>query len=680
MMEDTEIDVNIDGQELSDNLAPAEELGKEFIRQWKGAVQTRNNTKIGDYSLPDLLKRLFRARDNTTSCKEQELKELYPEWAALPTSLVDFKTDILKSMIRESIADVARAPFIIDPTPDPELPKDVEADILSSIAESLEAMFMASAVTDDAMEPTEAEMMDMLRQGKLKAKTEQKKYASEQALLLQNHLYDKTVEGGYRKAILEFSDDFALYPLAVLHGPYPTPVKTTVWKDNKFTEVSKVRWQFERVSPFDYFWTEDSVDSHSGTAVFIRKQVPYDFLYNARELARNEPMSGYIAKNLTELIDKAKDSYIPRRWTEFYTDNPESGSKFISTAWQHGDSIEILIRYGRFLGSKLAEMGYTALNPDRSYETKVVMVGGIVIQCELNKNPGEHPRPIFHSSFSRRTGSMVGISVGQRVLPYHEAYRAVIQLAMYNMGLSAEPITEVDYERIAEYMPAEWEKNPTISPGMVIPADPSRLGDNSAAVKFTQIPNITAQALSMAQYIFEQAHVISNIPAALHGQPVGSGANRTVRGLLTLQGNTLKPIKSAMENLDMDVIEPMVLLMYRLLVTHDDEFEYTGDAKIIAKGAATMIEREMEKQTAMENLQILGQLGEGTNPEIIDRATVRLLELSKIIEPGEDIMTKQQAPQMQPNQAAPQPGAAQDPMAGIANPAGVDMQSIPGAI
>lgn len=677
------VDINKEDrdEELSDKLEPAQELGKEFIRQWKGAVQTKNSTTIGDYTLPELLNRLFRARDNATSCAEHKLKELYPEWATLPTSLVDFKTDILKSMIRESIADVARAPFIIDPTPEPELPESVVTEILNRAAANIEALFTIAA-SGAGEEPSEELLMDMLRKEKLQAKTEQKKHAREQALVVQSQLYDKTVEGGYRKAIIEFADDFALYPLAVLHGPFPTPVKTTIWKGNKFAEVTRVRWMFERVSPFDYFWTQDSADSNTGTAVFIRKQVPYDFLYNARELARDDPDSGYIAANLTELIDKAKESYIPRRWTEFYTNNPEnSTNKLISVAWQHGDSIEILIRYGRFLGSVLAEMGYTGLSSDKSYETKVVMVGGHIVQCELNKNPGETPRPIFSSSFSRRTGSMVGISIGQRVLPYHEAYRAVIQLAMYNMGLSAEPVTEVDIARIAEYMPEEWDKNPTISPGMVIPADGSRVGENTPAVRFTEIPNITAQCLSLAQYIFEQAHVISNIPAALHGQPVGSGANRTVRGLLTLQGNTLKPIKSAMENLDMDVIEPMVLLMYRLLVMYDNDFEYTGDAKIIAKGAATMIEREMEKQSAMENLQILGQLGEGVDPNITNRATVRLLELAKIIEPGEDVMAAPQVqPQMPPGQAAPQPGAAQDPMAAVANPANVDMQSIPGAI
>lgn len=674
----TDINTEDTNEELSDKLAPAEELGKEFIRQFKGAVQTRNSTKVGNYTLPELLNRLFQARDNATTCEEQKLKELYPEWAAMPTSLVDFKTDILKSMIRESIADVARAPFIIDPTPEPELPESVITAILNKTAGNLEALF---SIATEGQEPTEEMLMDMLRKEKQNAKIEQKKHAREQALLIQNQLYDKTVEGGYRKAIIEFADDFALYPFAVLHGPFPTPVKTTVWKGDKFAEVTRDRWMFERISPFDFFWTQDSADCNTGTGVYIRKQVPYDFLYNAREMARDDPDSGYIARNLTELIDKAKNSYIPKRWTEFYTNNPEnSTNKLISVAWQHGDSIEILIRYGRFLGSVLEDMGYTNLNPDRTYETKVVMVGGLVVQCQLNKNPGETPRPIFSSSFSRRTGSMVGISIGQRVLPYHEAYRAVIQLTMYNLGLSAEPITEVDIGRVEEYMPKEWDENPTITPGMVIPADGARMGENTPAVRFTQIPNITAQSLRMAQYIFDQAHVISNIPAALHGQPVGSGANRTVRGLLTLQGNTLKPIKSAMENLDMDVIEPMVLLMYRLLVMYDDDFEYTGDAKIIAKGAATMIERELEKQGAMENLQILGQMGDGVDPNIVNRATTRLLELSKIIEPGEDIMAIQPTPPPAPPGNAPQVGGAQDPMAGIANPAGVDMQAIPGAV
>src|SRR5699024_7744584 len=149
------------------------------------------------------------------------------------------------------------------------------------------------------------------------------------------------------------------------------------------------------------------------------------------------------------------------------------------------------------------------------------------------------------------------------------------------LGLSAEPITEIEADRILKYMPVEWIDDPTISPGQVFVADPDRASNGSRAIKFTEIPNVTTSSISMAQYIVDMAHVLSNIPAALHGQPVGSGANRTVRGLLTLQGNTLKPIHSSLVNLDMGVIEPMVTLLYMLLVIHEDGFDYSGDAKII---------------------------------------------------------------------------------------------------
>ena len=94
----------------------------------------------------------------------------------------------------------------------------------------------------------------------------------------------------------------------------------------------------------------------------------------------------------------------------------------------------------------------------------------------------------------------------------------------------------------------------------------------------------------------------------------------------------------------MDIIEPMVTLMYMLLVMYDDDFDYPGDCKVIAKGAASMVQREMEKQTAMENLQILGQMGQNVNPELLNRAMENLLQLSGILEPGEKAIAPSQPP------------------------------------
>lgn len=99
---------------IESSLEAKTELGKEFIRQWRGALKTRKTTKVGDYTLDVLLRECFDARDDSTSCAEKQLRESYPEWAAMPVSIVAWKVNILVSLIRESLIDVADAPFIID--------------------------------------------------------------------------------------------------------------------------------------------------------------------------------------------------------------------------------------------------------------------------------------------------------------------------------------------------------------------------------------------------------------------------------------------------------------------------------------------------------------------------------------------------------------------------------------
>lgn len=663
---------------VSANLKAKTALGKEFQRQWKAALQTRRTEQVGDYSLAKLLVECHAARDDKTTCAEQQLRDEYPEWASMPVSIVAFKVGLLVSLIRESLVDVAAAPFIIDPTPSPDIPKAEKDRIIEEL--SAEVMEVTASLREQGMMLDDKDIIKLIKSKKVEAKLAVEEHAKAEAHNLQTEIYDKTIEGGYRNAVIEFADDFATYPFGCIHGPYPIIREESVWRGSKFVEEKKVVWAFERISPFDLFWTEDSKDTQGGTAVFVRKTVGYNYLFDARELARDESKkrkeaedagktpeegSGYIEANITELIDLTREAKIPRQWTEFDMASPESNHNPVM--WQQGDTIEMLIRYGRFYGHTLKDMGFTGLDEDRAYETMVTMVGGKVIQCQLNKNPSQYKRPVFTASFEKRNGSIAGVGLAQRLLGIHKAFRAVVNLAMYNLGLSAEPITEIEADRILKYMPAEWIDDPTISPGQVFVADPDRASNGSRAIKFTEIPNVTTSSISMAQYIFDMAHVLSNIPAALHGQPVGSGANRTVRGLLTLQGNTLKPIHSSLVNLDMGVIEPMVTLLYMLLVIHEDGFDYSGDAKIIAKGAASMIQREIDKQAAMENIQILGQLGDQVNPTLMDRAITKLLSLSGIMEPGE-VATIQSQMQAAPPEQAPQPPAQPTAPEGGADP------------
>ena len=672
-------------EKINSDLEPRTLLATEVLARFRSATAHKTSYKVGDYMLTQLLRECYEARDDATLCSEYENLQKYPQWTQMPISLVSFKVNILVSLIRENLIDVATAPFIIDPTPNPEIPEEVRSRILGDVENRLlelaeettmsQSAFLEGAMTN-GLDPITAQgsedfpvldgatVENLLKEEKIKAIREVKKHAEEQAALLQRELYDKTIEGGYKKALMEFIDDFATYPFACLHAPVPVIRNITKWNKNKFVEEKKVIWGFERISPFDLYWTEDSTNTQDGSAIFIKKQVSYEFLYDAKRFAKDDEKSGYILSQIEELIEMTEESRIPRNWSAFMLGNPELHTNTLT--WNRGDNTEIIICYGRFTGYDLREMDFKGetkpLDDEKMYECKIILCGGQVIFCQLNKNPGENKRPVFTASFEARNNSIVGVGLGQKLLSIHKAYKAVINLAMYNLGLASEPITEVEATRIIKYMPDDWIDEPTISPGLVIPADGDRQGNGSRAIKFTQIPTTINEALQLANFIFEQAHIISNIPAALHGQPVGTGANRTVRGLLTLQGNTLKPIQSALINLDINVIEPMITLLYMMLVMYDDDFEYTGDCKVVAKGAASMVQREMEKQAAMENIQILGQLGQVVNPELLNRTIEKLLQTAGILEPGESAINQMPQEPMnvqQPSQVAPPQGLDQ---------------------
>lgn len=342
-------------------------LGKEVMRQFRGALLHKKTMRVGDYNLHELLRECHDARDDKTLNDEFEFIDKYPQWAGMPVSIVAFKVGILVALIRESLVDVSSAPFIIDPTPVPDIPQEQRDIILDELMATIEQMsgevvmaqqnYIAQAVAQGidpnvaAQQPDFPKLepqvvMDLTRQQKIKLHQRVRQHAEEQAQLLQRDLYDKTTEGGFRKAVMEFADDFATYPFGCLHGPFPTVKMETIWKENKFVEEQKVVWAFERISPFDLFWTEDSSNTQDGSAIFIRKQVGYDYLYDCRVLARDDPKSGYDYEAINDLLELTKESRIPRNWTEFDAKNPENGTS--NLLWSRGDNVEILIRYGRF--------------------------------------------------------------------------------------------------------------------------------------------------------------------------------------------------------------------------------------------------------------------------------------------------------------------------------------------
>ena len=115
--------------------------------------------------------------------------------------------------------------------------------------------------------------------------------------------------------------------------------------------------------------------------------------------------------------------------------------------------------------------------------------------------------------------------------------------------------------------------------------------------------------MAVGQFFMDLADRVTQIPASIHGEPVGTGANRTFRGMAMLYGNAIKPIQSGIANLDDGVFGPLGNLMYNYNMRYSNDESVKGDAQVLAQGSTGLIQKEVAKQTALDTLQLVATAG-----------------------------------------------------------------------
>ena len=137
------------------------------------------------------------------------------------------------------------------------------------------------------------------------------------------------------------------------------------------------------------------------------------------------------------------------------------------------------------------------------------------------------------------------------------------------------------------------------------------------------------------------ADIMTQIPASIHGQPVGTGANRTFRGMSMLYGNALKGVQSGITNIDDDVVSPFATALYMYNLKYNDRKDIKGDAK--ARGASGLMEKELKKNDMLEAAQVVASLAQTgrVKPEAIDKAVERVLQALDLVDYDlDDVMDK----------------------------------------
>lgn len=590
------------------------------------AVRHRNGHKFGDKTATEILQECYDQYYGVVSC---EIAKAFP---GMPNvNLTQLKVSALNAWIRDLLFGSGGTPFTVEPTPVPELNEEMENEILDRVKDVL--------FGDELFVPkTPAEMKQLVKKEKDFVREARVATAKRACELMETEMWDQCVDGGYMPAFLKFLQDFCIYPYAVLEGPVPEVRTQHYWSGNSLKERDEVVYAVNHVSPHDFFWSADSTSAQDGSYVIIRKR------YSRQSLIKMAKMKSYLQANVTAALEHFSDTRTNMDWLNT---NPEQQNGII---WDGKAPLEVLKYYGAVLGSTLAEYGITGLNDMEYYECIIHTLGPFTLKVVINPNPNANLRPVYVTSYEKSNSGILGFGISQKIRDVEKSFQACMRGMIKNMEYSSGPIGEVDFARIQQWI--NDDQVGEIAPYTVNLVDGDPTGGGRSAYVFHNIPNNSGALSNVCQWFMSLADIVTQIPASIHGQPVGTGANRTFRGMSMLYGNALKGVQSSITNVDTDVVTPFATSLYMLNLKYNPKDEIKGDAKVIARGSTGLMEKELKKNDMLEAAQIVASLAQTgqVKPETLDRAVGRVLEALDLVDTDIDDVASHFMPEEQPMQ------------------------------
>ncbi len=502
--------------------------------------------------------------------------------------IVSAKCRTATAWLRDSMLGTGSdRPWSISPTPIPELPPHIINQLQQMMQQTLLMYYQqgGEALDEMTLQKLASDMKDT-------AKRQLMSEADKRVDRMEQKMEDQLIEGGFIKAMHEFTDDIATYPFAVLKGPAPRRRKTLSYRPDGGVDISEETLdEYERVDPFKFYWAPwgdnlneiPCIELHSLTRDDLQAMLGVD---------------GYSDESIQTIL--ADFGHGGNSWLDGEIDRSDevTGQDHDEAACDTVDAIQL---WDSVLGKDLLDWGMSEeeiQDGTKSYPVEVWLVKNTVIKAVLNYDPIGR-KPYFITSFEKVPGRLDGNGVADLVMDAQNMANAAARALANNMGISSGPQVGVNTSRI----PA-GEDITAMYPWKIWQFTDSDYGSGSAPLEFFQPQSNARELLAVFERFMALADEVSGIPRYMTGEHV-PGAGRTSSGLSMLISNAGKSIKQVINNIDKDVIEPLLQRKYQRNLRYSEDPDLIGDVKIIAKGAMSLVVKEAEAVRKQEFLNLV---------------------------------------------------------------------------
>lgn len=508
--------------------------------------------------------------------------------------LTSNKCRAASSWLRDVVASTPEEkPWSLKPSPIPDMEPDILADLMSQAQKQLQELLSQGVQLSDV------EVRELLLKLKDAAYRQLGDIAEETAQRMEKKMHQQMIEGNWTTAFAQFIDDLVTFPAAVLKGPVVRNRPELKWVKGQGGQYElqvkqTLALEWERVSPFNLYPAPDASTINDGYLIERHKLSRADL----HELIGVDGYSDGAIRGVLEQYGKGG----LREWIYVDLTKATAEGKSTTAAGQNpSELIDALQFWGSVQGRLLLDWGMTeeeVPDPMAEYPIEAWLIGTWIIKAVINSDPLGR-KPYYKTSYEEIPGAFWGNSVADLCRDTQDVCNAAARSLVNNMSLASGPQVVYNIDRLPE-----GENVTQLYPWKIwqVTADP--LGSGSKPVEFFQ-PSTQAQEL-MA--VYEKFAVLADeytgIPRYMTGGTPSGGAARTASGMSMLMTNAGKSIKQVIANIDEHVIKPCIDRLYYYNMRYSDDPDLKGDVDIVARGAASILEKEQAQQRRNEFLQI----------------------------------------------------------------------------
>ena len=466
--------------------------------------------------------------------------------------------------------------------------------------------------------------------------------AKDAATKAERRIDDWLSENGYNAENRKVIFDSAKLGTGILKGPFPERRKSTSVSrgpNGMAVQMSlELKPASKRVDPWNFYPDPSCGESiHDGNYCFEKDYLTAKSL---RELSGNP---GYIGTQIEAVLEEGPKG----KEHDSFSGNPNRNrlsDKDLFEVWYSYMAVEMK-------DLEAAGVDVTGLKAG-SIHAIVTMVNSRIIKAVVNPlDSGEYPYDVM--PWQRVSGQWHGIGVSRQIRACQQQLNAANRNMMDNAGLSGGPILIVRQNCI---IPADgdWTLRPRKIFYTTAEADVRSVQDAIFAVN---IPNMQAELMNIIQFSLKTAELVTGFPLLMQGQANPGSSPDTYGGQILATNNASTVLRYIARTYDDCVTTRHIKRYYEYLMEYGEHEDEKGDFTIVARGAAVLVEREIQAQEMMQLIQMSGNAAFGLDPKklIAEYFKSRRFDPRKFQYSDEEMAKLQQ----QPSQPAPAVQAAQ---------------------